>query len=226
MAGFFVPLYSQTQQQMKKFLVLFALFVIPIVAYLFLASGVNQFAKLPVVHPNSLKLSGFTTLQNLTPGLNDKITILGFLGSESSADKSLLFNLNQKIYKRFVGFQDFQMLMLIEESNRDEVESITKKLAQVAPANQWVFALGTADEISEFYRQFPDTHPLNDSNASDFVYIIDKNGMLRGRVEKNDTLVAYDASSVAEINNKMLDDVKVILAEYRLALKKYNRRNY
>ena len=35
-------------------------------------------------------------------------------------------------------------------------------------------------------------------------------------------MFGYNSSSVAEINNKMVDDVKVILAEYRLALKKNN----
>ena len=43
---------------------------------------------------------------------------------------------------------------------------------------------------------------------------------LRGR-DDNDN-VGYDARSVADIHNNMVDDVKVILAEYRLALKKYN----
>lgn len=209
---------------MKKFLVLFALFIIPIVAYLFLASGVNQFAKLPVVHANPLTISGFTTSENISPVLKDKITIVGFLGNESAVDKSILFNLNQKIYKRFTGFQDFQILMLMDENNKDEVEAITQKLAQVAPVNQWVFAWGTADAIREFHKQLPSKHPLNINNASNFVYIIDKDSKLRGRKEDNDTMIAYDASSVAEINNKMLDDVKVILAEYRLALKKYNRK--
>jgi hypothetical protein len=30
-------------------------------------------------------------------------------------------------------------------------------------------------------------------------------------------------SSVSELSKEMIDDIKVILAEYRLALKKYNR---
>jgi hypothetical protein len=49
---------------------------------------------------------------------------------------------------------------------------------------------------------------------------------LRGRDDDEDigTLFGYNAESVAEINNKMEDDIKVILAEYRLALKKYSRR--
>ena len=45
---------------------------------------------------------------------------------------------------------------------------------------------------------------------------------LRGRDDDDDIgkLYGFNAESVAEINNKMVDDVKIILAEYRLALKK------
>jgi hypothetical protein len=47
---------------------------------------------------------------------------------------------------------------------------------------------------------------------------------LRGRDDDEEvgTLFGYNTSSVAELNKKMTDDVKVILAEYRLALKKNN----
>ena len=51
-------------------------------------------------------------------------------------------------------------------------------------------------------------------------FIIDKDGALRGRDDNEN--VGYDARSVADVHNNMVDDVKVILAEYRLALKKYN----
>ena len=52
------------------------------------------------------------------------------------------------------------------------------------------------------------------------MFIIDKDGALRGRDDNEN--VGYDARSVADVHNNMVDDVKVILAEYRLALKKYN----
>ena len=57
------------------------------------------------------------------------------------------------------------------------------------------------------------------------VFIVDKERKLRGRDDDEGKAVLYgfNAESVAEINNKMLDDVKVILAEYRRALKKYNK---
>ena len=40
----------------------------------------------------------------------------------------------------------------------------------------------------------------------------------------SENLYGFDARSVAQINKKMIDDVKVILAEYRLALKIYNAK--
>ena len=64
-----------------------------------------------------------------------------------------------------------------------------------------------------------------DSNISTpYVFIIDKERGLRGRDDDEDEGVMYgfDSSNIAEINNKMSDDVKVLLAEYRRALKKYN----
>ena len=64
---------------------------------------------------------------------------------------------------------------------------------------------------------------LNENFATDYVFIIDKQRNLRGRTDDEDVgmLYGYDASNYAEINNKMSDDIKVVLAEYRLALKKY-----
>ena len=55
-----------------------------------------------------------------------------------------------------------------------------------------------------------------------YVFIIDRDGKLRGRDDNEDTKYGYDSRSVADINNNMVDDVKVILAEYRMALKKNN----
>ena len=53
--------------------------------------------------------------------------------------------------------------------------------------------------------------------------LIDKEGQLRGRTSDGEmTLVyGYDANDYAVVNNEMNDDIKIVLAEYRLALKKY-----
>ena len=41
---------------------------------------------------------------------------------------------------------------------------------------------------------------------------------------KNDYKEGYDAASPSDLYNEMADDVKVILAEYRLALKRNNAK--
>jgi hypothetical protein len=59
------------------------------------------------------------------------------------------------------------------------------------------------------------------------VYIIDKKRNLRGRKGKSvqgeaEYKEGYNTTSAAELHNDMVDDVKIILAEYRLALKRNN----
>ncbi len=54
------------------------------------------------------------------------------------------------------------------------------------------------------------------------VYIIDKERNLRGRKQKEEYKEGYNTFHPAELSNEMLDDFKVILYEYRAALKKNN----
>ena len=52
--------------------------------------------------------------------------------------------------------------------------------------------------------------------------LLDKEINLRGRKEKKEYKEGYDTFHPAELSNEMLDDFKVILYEYRAALKKNN----
>ena len=67
---------------MKKNIVLFILFILPIVAYLFFASGINSFAKLPTITKNIPELNDWKTLDDKPVALTNKITILGFIGQD------------------------------------------------------------------------------------------------------------------------------------------------
>ena len=79
-------------------------------------------------------------------------------------------------------------------------------------------------EIKELFNSLKSNIDLDEELFTPNVFIIDKDLKLRGRTNDEDEGVKYgfDTSSVAELNNKMVDDVKIILAEYRLALKKNN----
>ena len=205
---------------MKKAFVLVVLFVLPLVAYLFFASGVNNFGKLPVLGSSLDDLEVFDT----DVRLEGHITILGFLGNRAELRKANAFNLNQKIYKRFYEFNDFQMVMLVPYGKETIVEAIKKELNQLTDASRWKFVFAKEEDIRQYYNTLNIPLALEDDYGSSYVFIIDKAKKLRGRDDDEDDGIKYgfDATSVAELNNKMVDDVKIILAEYRLALKKNN----
>jgi hypothetical protein len=202
---------------MKKTFVLAILFVFPLVAYLFFASGVNNFGKLPVL---TERVPDVATLQS-DVSLDGKITILGFLGNQIDQKKGNAFNLNQKIYKRFGDFNDFQMVMVVEEGYKEDAEHLKGELGELSNADKWHFAYGKEDEIRLFFSQLKTDVSLDGDLSTPYVFIIDKDRNLRGRKDDEDEGVKYgfNTTSVAELNNKMEDDVKIILAEYRLALK-------
>ena len=206
--------------QMKKTVVLVVLFILPIVAYLFFASGINNFGKLPVLTEN---ISDITEVDD-TYTLQDKITILGFLGSDLENKKGIAFNLNQKIYKRFYEFNDFQFVMVVPNGSESKVEALKSELGNLADVVKWNFAYGEKEQIQRFFEGLKTDLTLDDNLATPYVFIIDKDKNLRGRTYDIDegTKYGFKATSVADLNNKMEDDVKIILAEYRLALKKNN----
>ena len=205
---------------MKKKIVLAVLFILPVVVYLFFASGVNNFGRLPILSENVSDVSG------IDPGiqLKNKITILGFLGSNVEKMQGNAFNLNQKIYKRFGEFNDFQIIMVVPEGNEVQVEDLKNELGKLSNVDKWHFAFGSAVEIKTFFNSLKTNIELTDDLSTPNVFIIDKDLNLRGRTDDEDegSKYGFDTSSVAELNNKMVDDVKIILAEYRLALKKNN----
>ncbi len=213
-------------QKTKKYFVLCILFIFPIVIYLFFASGKNNFALLPVLTENVNEIKNFKTLSGAKIQLEDKISILGFWGEDLSEKKGHALNLNQKIYKRFYQFNDFQFVMVLENGQQDQVNTLKEELQEGAGTDlvKWRFVFGTPDEIQDLFDSLRTNLNLSQGKSSPFVFIIDKEVNLRGRDDDEDvgTLYGFNSQSVAEINNKMVDDVKVILAEYRRAWKKYN----
>ena len=210
----------------KKYTVLSVLFIFPIVIYLFFASGKNNFALLPTLTPDVDELSQWETLNGEPVQLDRRITVLGFWGEDLINKKGDALNLNQKIYKRFYQFKDFQFVMVVKNGRQTQVNELKNELMAGVGTDlvKWRFVFGSDDEIAALFESLDTPLSLTEKNSLPFVFIIDKERNLRGRDddEKVGTLFGYNAQSVAEINNKMVDDIKVILAEYRRALKKYN----
>ena len=211
---------------MKKFLVLGILFILPITAYVFFASGKDNFAKLPVLTETVSELNDFKTKDGNRVILKDHITVLGFFGKDLMSNRVNAYNLAHKIYKKNHGFQDFQLVIVLPEGTEAVSEELKEKLSEIADTSNWRFVFGSIEAVQNVFNSLESDYELDANLASPYVFIIDKDRNLRGRNDDEDygMLYGFDSSSIAEINNKMSDDIKVVLAEYRLALKKYKAK--
>ena len=214
------------KEEIQKKIVLGLLFVFPIVVYLFFASGKNNFAKLPILTNEVNELSSLASVTDNSIKLQDRITVLGYWGGSLDTKKAEALNLNEKIYKRFYEFEDFQFVILVNEERLGQVDSLKTSLQEGVGTKlvKWNFISATTQEIKTHFNSLNTPLSLETNGSVPYVFIIDKDRNLRGRNDDEDegTLYGFDARSVAQLNKKMIDDVKVILAEYRLALKIYN----
>jgi hypothetical protein len=214
---------------MGKKIVLIVLFILPLVVYMFFATGVNQFVNLPTITKNINELPDWKTLSNHKVQLKDKITIIGFLGDDVLTEKGNLFNLNQKIYNKNKEFTDFQIVMIAPEGTQDNIKSIISELGSISDLSGWNFVFASHESIAEFYKSLQLKESLNPVIGTSNVFIVDKDLNLRGRKGKDlkgeeEYKEGYNTISAADLHNNMSDDVKIILAEYRLALKRNNKR--
>ncbi len=207
---------------MKKNIVLFVLFVLPIVAYLFFASGVNSYTKLPVLTPKTADFGNWESLSGKKVSLDSKVTILGFGGTKLLNNRGNLYNLNQKVYQRYHGFKDLQFVYLCPLGTEKDAERIVKALGTYTEVNQWQFVFATPEAIAAYHKQLQLVDKLDANLGTSMIYILDKERNLRGRKDRNDYKEGYDTFHPSELSNEMLDDFKVILYEYRAALKKNN----
>jgi hypothetical protein len=205
---------------MRKYIVLTILFVLPLVVYLFFASGINHFAQLPVLKDSITDVSDYSQ-----ESFKNKITILGFFGSNVQDKHGDALNLNQKIYKRFYQFKDFQFLMIQPIGTDSLVLNLKNDLRRGTDTDliNWKFISLEKEELYSVFNSLNTNISLDSNYGTPYVFIIDRDSNLRGRDDDDGIKYGYDSRSVADINNNMLDDVKVILAEYRMALKKNNR---
>jgi len=210
--------------KLHKFLVLFALFIVPLIFYIFLQLGTHNFGKLAVISKDVADVS----LIDSQYKFQGKISVVIFLGDDLKVSNAEVFNLNEKIYKKFYGYTDFQLIAFVSEGKQAEIEKLKKKLSINTNLVKWNFIFTSEQEMQAIHESFKTSEDVLDSNFHiSKAYLIDKEkGLRRGKstikAQEDENLFGYNMKSVAELKNDMHDDIKVVLAEYSFALKKNN----
>ena len=206
-----------------KYSVLIILFALPLVAYLFFLQGKHNFDTLPVINEEIGTLENFRTLEGGQLQLKDSITIITFLGNNPYERLGFVSNVNEKIYKEFHNFDTFQLVAILPKAGVKDVQEIKNQMSETTDITDFHFLIGKDEAIKEFFDQLGSDLSLNKDLSSDYAFVIDKNASLRGRDDSDpeDPIVyGYDTSSIPALQKVMVDDVRVLLAEYRFAFKK------
>ncbi|MCG1034953.1 hypothetical protein [Polaribacter sargassicola] len=205
----------------KKRIVLFLLFIFPLICFLILSTGTNNFTKLPVVNKNVIDISTI----DATKTFKDNISIVCFLGEDMDSNKGGFLNLNEKIYKKFIEYNNFQIIAIYPKGKEKEAKEIEKSISAFTDMVKWNFIAASKDKITLFYNSLNAKETLSNYYSSK-VFLIDRNGDLRGRIDDEDNvdgkLLGYNMKSVSELNGKLKDDVLVLYYEYYAAFKEKN----
>ncbi|MCF6351146.1 MAG: hypothetical protein L3J23_09000 [Flavobacteriaceae bacterium] len=211
---------------MKKFWLLFALLIGPLLFYLLILLIDINATFLPVLNKEVIDVSSIEPKQNIS--FKNHINIVGFLGEDLLHKKTNALNLNQKIYKPYYEFKTFQFVIIVPQETREKVKQLKKELGFTTDIKNWKFVFTTKEKITMLYNSLETSVKIDSNSYSSEVFIIDKMGFQRGRNDDKDTiggkLYSYNAESVSFIHKKMVDDIKIVLEEYRRALKKNKKK--
>ena len=211
---------------MKKFWVLFSLFILPLVFYIFLSKGIYKYSNLPILTENVINVNELESTTNVS--FTNQLSIVCFLGSDINTAKGSLFNLNQTIYKRYYQKPYFQIIAVIPKSSEELYKEAIEELSAFTDISKWHFIYANVNNIETFFNSFKTPYSLNDNLYSENAYIIDMNLRLRGRKDDDDSadgkLYGYNMKSVAILKNKMKDDIDIIYYQLKKTAEKEQRR--
>ncbi|MFD1293221.1 hypothetical protein ACFQ5N_05175 [Lutibacter holmesii] len=210
---------------MKKFGVLFSLFILPLVFYIFLSKGIYKYSNLPILTSEVVDIH---SLGDSTATFNEHLSVICFLGNDINTAKGSVFNLNETIYKRFYQKPYFQMVAILPEGTQEQYKSVIEELSAFTNTSNWRFIYANKTQINTLFNSFDTPFQLNENLYSDNAYIIDRKLRLRGRKDDDDTedgkLYGYNMKSIAVLKNKMKDDISIIYYQLKKSAEKEARR--
>lgn len=209
------------KNKIKKGIVLSALFLGPLIFYIFLSLGIYHHANLPILTENVEDVSGTETFK-------DHFSVVSFLGKDLESTKGALFNLNEVIYKRYRKSLYFQSVLIIPEGSEAEVEKLKTKLKTYTDISNWKFVFMSENKVKTLFNSFNSPYQLNSNIGSEYTFIVDRKLRLRGRKDDEDTdggrLYGYDMNSVNDLKNKMKKDLEIVYYQLKKSLEKEKRR--
>ena len=222
--------------KIKKPLVLSVLFFLPVLILLFLYLAEHNYNTLDIIKKDLPELTNFVDKNGEELRLENHLTVLGFFGETPMEDATPALNLKELVYDKSYGFKHFQVIILVPESSNKQVELLEKQLNQYEFLNSWKFGYGSPSDVLDIYKSLKTSNDLglisldyfrwNNCLKTSEAFIIDKERHQRGRLDDRTkaqkeenfpiySMPSYNVLEVAELKNKMSEDMRILFTEYR-----------
>ncbi|MGC1203505.1 MAG: hypothetical protein WA839_01300 [Flavobacteriaceae bacterium] len=213
-------------KKVSRYIVLGILFFLPVTFLLMLYPATHNYAPLDIVNESVLDLQSFSSNSEEPIVLKEHITVLGFFGEDLVKNNTVALNLKELVYDKFKGFKKFQIVILMPKGTEIKAEKLKNEISSYEDLRFWHFVFGESNAIQDIFNSLKSKVNLDEDLSSSKVFIVDKDLNQRGRLddrtekelEKNKPiygLYSYDCIEVSEIKNKMSDDLRILLTEYR-----------
>jgi protein SCO1/2 len=227
----------------KKYIILFAILFLPTLLYLLFVYGKGEqnFAHLPFVtyidemgEEQNWKAPEFGFVnQDSVPftskDLEGKIYVVDFFFTSCPSICPIMTANMLKLQKRFSSFEDFEIISFTVDPKRDTPARLREYADQrMINTEKWNFLTGEQDSLYAVAYDYLSS-AMEDSLAAggflhtEFFVLVDKEGNLRSRDDEQGNIIGvYDGTEAQHIRD-LIDDIKVLIAEYNLELKKNNK---
>ncbi len=213
-------------KKVSRYVVLGILFFLPVTFLLFLYPATHNYTPLDIVNESVKDLNSFASESENPILLENHITVLGFFGKNPMDKAVAALNLKELVYDKFKGFKKFQVVIVMPEGTQEAVKELKQEISSYQDIRFWHFVFGKPTAIKSVFNSLDSKVGLRPDLSTDRVYVIDKDLNQRGRLDdRTDSelekkkqayrLSSYDCIEVAEIKNKMSDDLRIVFTEYR-----------
>lgn len=218
-----------------KRVVLLAVLILPSAIYIALTTGKHNFVHLPIVGPQEegsyhtipdfafINQNGDTITQEDYKG---HVYVANFVFTTCPTICPVMTHQMKRVQERFEQYDDFMILSHTVNPDYDRPEVLMAYAQDMeADLSNWHFVTGTKKDI---YAMAPYyfVNAMEDSVApggflhSEYFVLVDKEGRIRAREDdQGNNMGVYDGTNEYEVG-LLIDDIKVLMAEYRLAKKK------
>lgn len=213
-------------KKVSRYVVLGILFFLPVTFLLFLYPATHNYTPLDIVNESVKDLEDFSSQGSDSILLKDHITVLGFFGTDPMLKSTTALNLKELVYDTFKGFKKFQVVIVMPIGTEESVNQLQQEISSYQDLRFWHFVFGEPKAIQNVFNSLKSNVSLSQELSTDHIYIIDKDLNQRGRLddrtdnelEKNKPLYglsSFNCIEVAEIKNKMSEDMRILFTEYR-----------